>query len=226
MLPSKKIIISLLLVISIPQLQQAQSEKVVFGCLGWGFFAEFLWMVNNLDWAIKNDKKPVAYWGQKFCYYSPKGFNGQTNGWEYYFSQTSDDCYHVGDEFINPLYHKTPDNFSALWNYPQYIVNLSLLPEEERAKCIKVTDRDYYKQHEKARHAYPVGEKHLYDSRYRAYVNEIINRYIKLQPWVTEKIDQFCRSNMQGYKVIGIHLRGNFLGPEVGTVPLDVIFKT
>ena len=31
---------------------------------------------------------------------------------------------------------------------------------------------------------------------------------------------------MQGHKVIGIHLRGKFLGPEVVTVPFDVIFET
>ena len=57
-------------------------------------------------------------------------------------------------------YHETSDNFSAFWSYPQYIVNLSLLPDEERAKCIDITKHNYFEQHERVPKA-PL-EKNIY----------------------------------------------------------------
>ena len=55
------------------------------------------------------------------------------------------------------------------------------------------------------------------DAKKRA--KELIDRYIKLQPWVQKKIDTFYDTHFNNKITIGIHLRGTDKKKE--TVPID-----
>lgn len=48
----------------------------------------------------------------------------------------------------------------------------------------------------------------MLEKSYRARIHKIVDKYIKLKPAVSEKIEQFYRIHMAGKKTIGIHLRG------------------
>lgn len=183
-------------------------EKLVRGCKGWGFFAEFLWAVNHIHYCITHNKTPVIYWGRPYAYYSPRGYNGCTNCWEYYFEPVSQSQYKPGDALYTLDFYEDDKNFSTLWDYQQYVNNLHLLESDE---LIKVSLSNF---HYPNNGAYPVGE-HLYSKKFRKYIkNEILNLYVRIKKNIQKTIDEFYINNMKGKKTIGLHLRGRFLWNE------------
>ncbi len=42
---------------------------------------------------------------------------------------------------------------------------------------------------------------------YRRYVKKIIDKYIKIKPFILDKVDSFYNKNMKGYVCIGLHVR-------------------
>lgn len=197
-----------------------KKEKCVRGCLNWGFFAEFFWTLNHLQYCREANKIPVIYWDETFAYYSKEGYNGSQNCWEYYFEPVSKMKYNAGDQ-IHRDYVYDP-NFSSVWWYTQYIDNLHLLPPEER-KDVKALPLPPAKVDS---YLYPVGKDHLYSKAFRNYVKtKLLDRYVQIKPAIMEKINSFYSANMQGNRVIGIHLRGKFGFNEVGVIPIDLICK-
>lgn len=61
-----------------------------------GLFSCFFGVLNALAACEKNNTIPVVYWHKDSYYYSPEGFNGSTNVWEYYFEPVSDEAYQSG----------------------------------------------------------------------------------------------------------------------------------
>jgi hypothetical protein len=196
--------------------------KAVRGCRTYGFFAEFLWVLNHLEWCNRNKKVPVIYWNEQFAYFAKKGFNGSYNAWEYYFEPVSPLKYAPGDQIYVQDYYDT--DFTTLCWYWEYIKYMKLLPESEQKLFIQVDNHDYTALYNNT--GYPVGKLHLYDPVFRAYVKEnIINKYIKVKPHIKRKVDKFYQANFRNKKIVGIHLRGKFLGQEVQYVELDYIFN-
>lgn len=191
----------------------------VRGCQKWGFFAEFFWVLNHLQWCLATQQTPVVYWGEKFAYYSPEGYNGSLNAWEYYFEPVSSTHYELGDRiYTRNVYSR---DFSAIWWYSQYIKNIPLLTLEER-QSIKLVDLPKgltgYDE-------YPATQ-HLYAKKFRKYVKEeLLDRFIVIKPNIQKKIDDFYNTEMKDKPVIGIHLRGNFIYGEVQAVPVEIICK-
>lgn len=205
------------------------SEKCVRGSKPYGFFADFLWGVNHLEYCIATGKTPVIYWGNSSAYFSPQGYNGSTNVWEYYFEPVSNQSYTPGDHIHYEDYYPRTNNFSTLWWYSQYISNKPKLSPEEQ-KSFKPIDN-----HEaiylsasfdwQRRMGYPTGAYHLYDPAFRKMVKEqIIDRFVRIKPSIKAKIQNFYNAYMAGKKTIGIHLRGRHIGNEVLPVPLAYIF--
>ena len=199
------------------------SVVAVRGCENWGFFAEFLWVLNHIHWCVKTHHIPYVYWGPSLAYYSPAGYNGSKNAWEYYFKQVSDVTF-PGVE--SPIYmNRVHDNeFTTIWDYTQYVYHFGLLPPNGKALCeiINLHPKVYFGN--TTTYPVPFGNKHLYDPQFRKYVKEsLLDPYIVIQPNIKEKIDKFYGEKMAMKKTIGIHLRGSFLGNEVHSVPLESI---
>lgn len=192
--------------------------KAVRGSTGWGFFAEFLWAINHLHWCFTHNFTPVIYWGQPFAYFQNTGYNGTYNGWEYYFNSVSNASYKLGEHLFLDIFY--PDNnFTAIWNYPQYIQNLHLLINKPENKVIKVSNGKFPQTH-----SYPVSKHHLYNEEFRHYVKgTIIDKFIHIKKSVTDKLEAFYQKNMAGKRTIGIHLRGKFLGNEVPPISPDFL---
>jgi hypothetical protein len=197
------------------------ANKAVRGCHLYGFFAEFLWTLNHLEWCKRNKKIPVVYWGERFAYYSPAGFNGSYNAWEYYFEPVSSLSYQPGDHlYLERQYNKDFTTMTEYWEYIQY---MHLLPKLDQKLFICIDNHDYTPLFKIP--GYTMPKLHIYDRRFRAYVKRaIIDRYIKIKPNIQKKIDDFYTTHMQGRKTIGIHLRGKHIFNEVYHVPVNNIF--
>lgn len=59
----------------------------------------------------------------------------------------------------------------------------------------------------------------------RKNVHRIIQKYIKLKPQLSRKIDNFYAKHMAGKKIIGIHLRGTDKKKEVDAIDPKIILK-
>lgn len=192
-----------------------KNAKIVRGCTGWGFYAEFLWVLNHLHCAVRTNKTPVVYWDSSFAYYLNTGYNGSTNCWEYYFEPVSSLSYKAGDHLYKLLFYPEDNPFTVLWNYDQYIDNLALLKNEQGNKVLKVTSGKFPRGTQ-----YPVGNQHLYNETFRKYVKEkLIDRFIRPKKQILDQVEFFYQRSMAGKKTIGIHLRGDFVWSEVPFVP-------
>ena len=50
-----------------------------------GLFSLIQQVVANVPWALAEGRVPVANFGRRTCYWTPRGFRGRDNVWEYYF---------------------------------------------------------------------------------------------------------------------------------------------
>ena len=97
-------------------------QKLVCGCNGYGFFAEFLWTLNYLDFCLAKDLTPVVYWDGRFAYHSNEGYNGNTNAWEYYFEPVSFAQYEEGDYIHLPYQRANHLGIpSIFWDYHEIV---------------------------------------------------------------------------------------------------------
>ena len=88
-------------------------ENHVVGSTGYGFFSEFIGVLNHIDFSERNNKNIIAYWDSKFLYYEKNGLNGIFNAWEYYFEPvTNNNIVKPSDKIIRNYF--CPDR-SALW---------------------------------------------------------------------------------------------------------------
>jgi hypothetical protein len=213
------LIIVLLLGVSIDgKAENNYTRKSVRGCQTYGFWAEFLWVLNHLEWCVATNQTPVVYWGPRFAYFSPEGYNNSTNGWEYYFEPVSSLSYGGGDTLYTQEFYN--NYFTTLHWYTEYIYSLELLPAEERV-CIKSIPLP---KRIAGDTAYPKGKHHLYSKIFRKKVKEeLLDKFIVIKPNIQKKIDDFYNTYMRGKKVIGIHLRGQFVANEVDVVPVELI---
>lgn len=218
---NKLIYFLLLIFIGYPLVAHAKAKelnaKSVRGCENWGFFAEFFWAINHLQFCESTGKIPVIYWDNKFAYHTPNGFNGSLNGWEYYFEPVSHLTYNIGDRIHrNPIYN----NFTSIWWYMQYIQNMHLLTAEEQKSFVGLPLPGALAGDNVV---YPTAFGHLYGKDFRKYVKSLIDKYIKIKPTIKNKIDSFYNTNMKGHHVVGLHIRGGFVWNEVGVVPVEIM---
>ena len=216
--------LSILFVLSVVHPPRAISEnppiekKCVRGCSCYGFFAEFLWVLNYLQWCSETNQTPIVHWGEDFAYYSPSGYNGSLNCWEYYFEPVSVLKYRPGDEIDKKLFYN--DHFSTITWYSEYINTLQLLPPNER-KSIKALPLPGSLA---GNNSYPSNGRHIYSKEFRSFVKKkLIDPFIVIKPSIQKKINSFYKNKMAGRHVIGLHLRGAFKWDEVGVVPVEAL---
>lgn len=193
-------------------------SKSVRGCLGLGFFAEFLWVLNHLEYCQATSKIPVVYWDHSFSYFDEKGYNNSTNAWEYYFEPVSTKKYEPGDLIIKELHYGRP---SIFWDYFEIIKFMHMCSPEEKKAFKQVTHEEF-----PVYTSYPKTSHHLYSKKLRSKVKQgIINSFIKIKPEIQKKIRSFFKDKMMGKTTIGIHLRGRHTYGEVPMVPIHEILK-
>lgn len=163
----------------------ASPQKHVIGVRPFGLFANFWTALNNLVWCVKEDKIPVIYWGDSCLYYTPEGYNGHFNVWEYYFEPVSSLTYEEND----PLYN--------LWSAPNgYHIPYRFTRQTQPSKAMRL---DIYEK--------------------------VIKPFIKLNPIVQKKVNDFIENKLDGKHTIGIHLRGTDKCKEIKQVPPELILQ-
>jgi len=135
--------------------------------------------------------------GLKHCqclYYAPEGYNGSINPWEYYFEVLNEysvedaekGMHDVADIFMVGEFDFERENKFLIANVHSYepLALWSYLGAEEDT---------------------PHRETLEYIHRNR--VTEVINKYVKVKPTVTKKVEEFASKHFSG-DILGVHVRG------------------
>jgi hypothetical protein len=168
----------------------SESYWVIIARTGPGFFSHFLQVVGTLGWLqSRTQYTPVVYFNRLFTYWSNAGHNGSRNGWLYYFAPVSP--YSLCDLLEIPedkLQHFHP---SDMRNLNRANITFS---SEHRPEITGL-----------------VGEMR---EELRRIASGIVNRYIRLNAIVDERLQAIRTTLFADRQVIGVHFRGTDKHPE------------
>lgn len=187
------------------------SNKGVIVCLSRkvGFFALFFQVLGHIYRAEQEQIVPVVFFGSNCLYWSDNGYNGiQDNTWEYYFEPVSKLT--IEDVFDEPLERL---KYASIYEYSK--ANITHNPPEQYAGNLKGSI--LVPAHITVTNCWPdfdPGQQEIHEDR-RGIFHDLINRYIRIHPTITNKIETFYQHHFANTKVIGIHMRGTERSQEV-----------
>lgn len=163
--------------------RRAQREFVVIMAhQGGGFFSVFLKVLGCLD--HYPDRAPIAYFNKaSFMYWSDAGWNGSTNGWEYYFEPLS--------EFgLLDVLSYTPHDLASM---------------DTQALAAVVGDNVLVTDHY---YSAKVGFAGRAQQRHRGELHQLYTERIRVKAPIREKVERFVGEHFGAGRVVGIHYRG------------------
>ena len=149
-----------------------------------GLFSLFFLVLGYLYLCKKKLRIPLVYFNKKCLYWSPRGFNGSRNVWEYYFKPVSE--YGIKDFFSEEL--ETLEGLSV-----------SDFKRINRFSNIYITNK--YPKVVPWISPYAVEKK-------RKFINSLINKHIEIKKNILDKAEIFYEKNIKGFKVVAVHFRG------------------
>jgi hypothetical protein len=159
------------------------NKFIVINSRSYGLFSNFLHTLQHLYLSEVRKRIPIVDW--RICWYRQEEpyFGVKANVWEYYFEPVSSYRMEDIDQEKDHVKH-----------VHKYIKGRRI--HEEPEGCW-----DY-------QHSPPTDC--LYSPSYeaRSFVNSLIKKYVKIKPRIQKRVDVFYKNNMEGHKILGIHIRG------------------
>lgn len=166
-----------------------------------GLFSLIQQVIANLPWAEAEGRTPVAFFGDRTCYWHPEGYRGRDTVWEYYFEplDPAAPAAAVPDEVREALAERFPSAFEVGYPIGDHFVSAHFgdHPElEGRALSIPYLLDDP-------------------DDALRRRTAELIRRWVRVRPELAERVEAFERRELAGHHVVGAHVRGtDAVSPE------------
>ena len=159
-----------------------------------GLFSLIDQVIGNIAWARADGRIPVAYFMDQCCYWTPNGFHGADNVWEYYFEPVDPNgsAAQVPRFIKDELARERPGPFEVGREIAGHFVSAHY--GDAPALHGKTTPIPYLL-------ADP-------DHRLRACLAPIVGRYVRPRAQIVRKVAAFRRQHMQDHPVIGVHIRG------------------
>lgn len=167
-----------------------------------GFFAYLTFVINQLRYCEQGNLFPVVYFGPTSGD-GPNAFHDPAHGdntWDYYFEPVSGLTFdelraRVGDPHdplswsdvveldSDFLWYLHAFDPDSVYNYPY----------------------GYYEKH-------PVEDVEAWYAQQRARARRYLARYVRPKPHILAKVDEFWRRHLEGFEVLGVHMRGSDKG--------------
>ncbi len=159
-----------------------------------GLFSLIQQVVANVPWALAEGRMPIALFRDRCSYYSPVGYRGQDNVWEYYFEPLISD---YPASIISPTIIDSIDKSFPQWN-----------------ELGKVYENAFVTAHfgdhpELADKAFNL--PYLWDdpgSELRQATAEVIQAYVRPRNYIIDQAEDFWQEKLGGGYVVGVHVRG------------------
>ena len=184
-----------------------------------GMFSLFIQVINTLRLIEEHNLEyvPVVLFGRGCIYFHDNGNMGKRSVWEYYFeplvSGYSEEILldALGSEPFDIIesIRRTKERERGLVEFPQDIHLLPPLTDEDKRNYAQVQSTDRFSQCGWTESFLPVIDgKRLSRSSDLAAERLIAKQYIKFRPHVAHAIENFYARHLDGYYVVGVHVRG------------------
>ncbi len=160
-----------------------------------GLFSLIQQVVANIPWAVAENRVPVVHFGDRTCYWTPKGYRGRRTVWEYYF------------EPVDPSYPaaRIPDPVQVLLSEdPPSADDVGYFAGEH------VFVSSHFGDHPRLRGStLPIPyEWDDPSSPLRKQAKAIMDSFVRPRAYILRKAKEFFAMHMAGHYVIGVHARG------------------
>lgn len=180
---------------------------IIYPRKGVGFFATFIQVLGELQFARENSYEPLVFFGEDWIYWSNSGYRDSRNGWEYYFEPVTTHKittilnYDLGFlEKTKAFSFKPSQIFIDDFNKTSVITSPYDLPSN-----VFISNR-WPEFH--------AGTSHFLEER-RSTFNYLINQYIRVKPEVLKIVEEFEAGSFQKRRVIAVHKRGGERNDEI-----------
>ncbi|MFD2523291.1 nodulation protein NodZ [Emticicia soli] len=161
-----------------------------------GLFSLIQQVIAHIPFALANGAYPVAFFGNRCCYWTSNGYQAKTNVWEYYFEPllNKPDKNIIEPELSKHLINYPPDFKSKgyFWNTETFVSNNFGHHKYFRAQALQIP----YKWKDP-------------DTLTRQKAYRIIQQYIRPRHYITQKVNHFFEAYMQNQSVVGVHIRAS-----------------
>jgi hypothetical protein len=187
--------------------QQAPADKInspnnptsgallIVGRRDSGTFSMFFHVLGLLRQAEALDLVPIVYFNRLVCYWSESGFEGKRNAWDYFFLPVS------------------PLSLEQLGFDLHQLENLDVGALRSVVGNSAVVSDDYL--------AEDIGYGGKVDHRQRMICADLVDRYVRIQPQLSARIEEFHHQHLAGRFVIGVHYRGTDKIVEAAPAPYE-----
>lgn len=159
-----------------------------------GLFSLVQQVISHIPLAMIHGRTPVAFYGNKCCYWTNEGYMDATNVWEYYFEPI------IADQPSSKLPESIVEHINSHFphfEYPGYYFNESAFITNNFGN-----HRDFKGKTLTIPHKWNDPDQEL-----REKASKIIQKHVRPRLYINEKVNSFIDSQMKGHKVIGVHMR-------------------
>jgi hypothetical protein len=160
-----------------------------------GLFSLVQQVVATVPWALTERRVPIAYFGERTCYWTPNGYGGRDTVWEYYFE---------------PLVDSHPVSAIPLG----VRAALAERPPSPWDVGHRVDERTFassnYGDHPDLRgRALPIPYQwDDPDADLRRQAKKVIDEFVRPRARLRREADRFAGAHLAGRPAIGVHVRG------------------
>jgi hypothetical protein len=160
-----------------------------------GLFSLIQQVIANVPWALSEGRVPIVHFGSRTCYWTPNGFRGRDNVWEYYFEPL----------VVARPAASMPDAVRAVMlAEPPAASDLGYVTADG---CLVTSHFGDHPHVAGATLSIPY-EWTDPDDRLRVEAKAVLDRFVRPRPQLQARADRFASRYLNGHHVIGVHARG------------------
>ncbi|WP_422355038.1 hypothetical protein [Roseivirga pacifica] len=159
-----------------------------------GLFSLVQQVISHIPLALEQERKPVALYRTKCCYWTAEGYMDATNVWEYYFEPI------IADQPSSKLPESIVEHINSHFphfEYPGYYFNENVFVTNNFGNHRAFKGKTLTIPH----------KWNDPDQELREKASKIIQKHVRPRLYINEKANSFIDSQMKGHKVIGVHMR-------------------
>jgi hypothetical protein len=160
-----------------------------------GLFSLIQQAVAHIPWARRETRIPVVYFGERTCYWSPRGYRGAETVWEYYFEPVVADfsVARISSDVRAAVSRAFPDQSEVghFVNEQTFVSNHYGDHPSLKGKTLSIP--------------YLTGNP---NRSLRRTASDIIEECVRPRAYIRRKVDAFFDANMREEEMIGVHIRG------------------
>lgn len=160
-----------------------------------GLFSLIQQVVANIPWALKLGRVPVAYFGERNCYWTPNGYQNRDTVWEYYFEPivASHPASCIPEHVRTTVSRRHPSAFEAGYQVDGNHFVSAHFGDHPSLESLTLSI------------PYLLEDP---GDNVRRRAAAVIRDFVRPRDYIVSKVDRFFQDHLKERYVIGVHIRG------------------